>query len=156
MKLIVNHTSFYVDPEDLDIPLLWFIRDHAGLTGTKYGCGIGACGACTVLLDGEPVQSCLITLRSIIDRKVMTIEGLSEDNSHPLQLAWIAHQVPQCGYCQSGQILTAVSLLEKHNNPDEATIKNAMSAVLCRCGSYPRILQAIKSVSLDDKTTASR
>jgi aerobic-type carbon monoxide dehydrogenase small subunit (CoxS/CutS family) len=147
MKLLINKRIYPVAAEDLQMPLLWFLRDHAGLTGTKYGCGIGACGACTVLIDGVAVQSCLLVVAALEGKEIITIEGLSADSSHPLQKAWIDFQVPQCGYCQSGQILTAASLLNKNPNPDEKTIKEAMSGVLCRCGTYPRIMQAIKAVA---------
>lgn len=147
MEININNASYPIDSDNAGMPLLWFLRDHIGLTGTKYGCGIGACGACVVLVDGEPRNSCLLPVKSVVDKKIITIEGLSQNGDHPVQQAWIALQVPQCGYCQSGQILTAVSLLEKVKQPDEATIKNSMSAVLCRCGTYPRIIDAIKLAS---------
>lgn len=130
-----------VDPE---MPLLWAIRDYAGLTGTKYACGIGQCGACTVHLNGEPIRSCLITTSAGKGKEITTIEGLSQNNDHPVQLAWIAEQVPQCGYCQSGQIMNAAALLKKNPNPSDEEIDHAMDAVLCRCGTYPRIKKAIK------------
>ncbi len=143
MQIKVNDSSFSVDaPEDM--PLLWILRDLLGLTGTKYGCGIGACGSCTVLLDGEPVRSCITLAGEIQNREILTIEGLSDDSSHPLQQAWIALQVPQCGYCQSGQILSAAALLNETTTPDDEDIDAAMSNVLCRCGTYPRIREAIK------------
>ncbi len=127
-----------------EAPLLWALRDGLRFTGTKYGCGIGLCGVCTVLLDGEPVRSCLTPLASVSGRSILTIEGLSPDRSHPVQRAWIAEQVPQCGYCQSGQILTAVALLARHPRPTDAQIDAALSAVLCRCGTYPRIRRAVR------------
>ena len=127
-----------------DMPLLWALRDKLNLTGTKYGCGIGQCGTCTVLADGEPVQSCLLPAVSMAGREITTIEGLSPDGSHPVQKAWNDEDVPQCGYCQGGQILTAAALLEKNQKPDDAAIDEAMSGNLCRCGTYFRIRKAIK------------
>jgi isoquinoline 1-oxidoreductase alpha subunit len=136
------------EPRALDLdptmPLLWVLRDHLGLTGTKYGCGQGECGACTVLLDGEPVKSCSTPLSAALGRAVTTIEGLSPDGRHPLQLAWILEEVPQCGYCQSGQIMTAAALLAKHPRPTDVQLDAAMSGVLCRCGTYKRIRRAIQ------------
>jgi isoquinoline 1-oxidoreductase alpha subunit len=131
---------------DLDprMPLLWALRDHLGLTGTKYGCGTGHCGACLVHLDGEPTNACITTLEQVHGRSVTTIEGLSPDGRHPVQLAWIAVEVPQCGYCQPGQIMAAAALLASHPQPSEAEIEAAMSRVLCRCGTYSRIRQAIR------------
>ncbi len=126
-----------------DTPLLWIIREHLGLTGTKFGCGIGQCGACTVHLDGQAIRSCLTTLGDIVERHVTTIEGLSPDGSHRLQKAWIAEQVPQCGYCQSGQIMQAASLLSHTPKPDRATIVAHMDGNICRCGTYRRIIKAI-------------
>ncbi|HKK77550.1 MAG TPA: (2Fe-2S)-binding protein [Saprospiraceae bacterium] len=128
---------------DPDMPLLWAIRDFVGLTGTKFGCGIGQCGACTVLIDGQPIRSCTLPV-SAVSGAITTIEGLSENNDHPVQQAWIEAQVPQCGYCQSGQILNAVALLEQNPNPSDEDIHQAMDGVLCRCGTYPRIRKAIK------------
>ena len=128
---------------DPDTPLLWVLRDHLGLTGTKYGCGEGECGACTVHLDGEPVKSCSTPLSAAAGRSVTTIEGLSPDGRHPLQLAWIVEDVPQCGYCQPGQIMTAAALIAKVPRPSDAQIEDAMSGVLCRCGTYNRIRRAI-------------
>ncbi|WP_456416922.1 (2Fe-2S)-binding protein [Thiolapillus sp.] len=143
MQINVNGDKLTVDaPEDM--PLLWVLRDFLHLTGAKYGCGIGACGACTVLLDGEPVRSCITVLGDVEDKEILTIEGLSNDNSHPVQQAWQKLQVPQCGYCQSGQILSAVALLNETGNPDDEEINAAMSDVLCRCGTYPRVRKAIK------------
>lgn len=129
------------------MPLLWAIRDFAGLTGTKFSCGIAVCGACVVLLEGTPVRSCVMPVSAAEGKSVTTIEGLSENNDHPVQKAWIELQVPQCGYCQSGQILTAVALLERNPKPSDEDITNAMNSVLCRCGTYPRIKEAIKLAS---------
>lgn len=129
-----------VDPQT---PLLWVLRDHLGLTGTKFGCGIALCGACVVHLDGEPVSSCVVPVGSVGEREVTTIEGLSADLGHPLQQAWIAEEVPQCGYCQSGQIMAAAALLAKTPQPTDAEIDAAMSRVLCRCGTYTRVRRAI-------------
>ena len=140
-ELTVNSKKYELDV-DSDTPLLWILRDTLNLTGTKYGCGIQQCGSCTVLVHGRPVRSCGVTLEEVAGKDILTIEGLSEDNSHPVQQAWIAEQVPQCGYCQSGQILTAVALLNKNTKPDEQTVNRTMN-VLCRCGTYPRIRKAI-------------
>ena len=135
-----------VDPQ---MPLLWAIRDFAGLTGTKFGCGIGQCGACTVHLDGFAVKSCTLPVSVVQGKSITTIEGLSPDQSHPLQQAWIEEQVPQCGYCQSGQIMTAAALLKKNPRPSDKEVSNAMSGVYCRCGTYPRIKKAItKAITL--------
>ena len=147
MKLDINNRSYEVGPEQGDTPLLWVLRDFLHLTGTKFGCGIGSCGSCTVLIDGNPVQSCLIPVSQVVGKSITTIEGVSASGNHPVQKAWEELQVPQCGYCQSGQILTAIALLNKNRNPDDEIIKKAMSGVLCRCGTYPRILKAIKAAS---------
>ena len=128
-----------------DTPLLWVIRDEIGLTGTKFGCGMALCGACTVQLDGAPIRSCQTPVSAAAGKKVATVESLSKDNSHPLQKAWIAHDVPQCGYCQSGQLMSAAALLRTNKNPSDADIENAMSGNICRCGTYNRIRAAIKS-----------
>ena len=127
-----------------DTPLLWVLRDGLKLTGTKYSCGIAVCGSCVVLVDGKPVRSCVTPASSVSGKNITTIEGLSSDNSHAVEQTWIEEQVPQCGYCQSGQILTAVALLERNPRPTEAEIEEAMSEVLCRCGTYPRIRIAVK------------
>jgi len=129
-----------VDP---GTPLLWVLRDALGLTGTKYGCGISLCGSCTVLVDGEAVRSCQLQVKDVGSRRVVTIEGLSGDGSHPVQKAWLAEEVVQCGWCQSGQILTAVALLARHARPDERQVEEAMEGVICRCGTYPRIRRAV-------------
>ena len=126
-----------------DTPLLWVIRDDLRLTGTKFGCGIGQCGSCTVHLDGAPVRSCQIPLSLVEGKRVTTIEGLSDNGDHPLQLAWIEEQVPQCGYCQSGQLMSAAALLRDTPRPTDADIDNAMSGNLCRCGTYQRIRRAV-------------
>ncbi len=131
-----------IDPQT---PLLWVLRDHLKLTGTKYGCGIAQCGACTVHLDGEPARSCVLPIGSIKDKKITTIEGLSEKGNHPIQKAWIEHDVPQCGYCQAGQIMSAAALLNKNAKPTDEDIDNAMNGNICRCGTYCRIKAAIKS-----------
>ena len=130
-----------------DTPLLWVIRDEMGFTGTKFGCGAGLCGACTVHLEGQPVRSCQLPLSGIAGKKISTIESLSADNSHPLQKAWIEHDVPQCGYCQSGQLMSAAALLASNKNPSDADIDTAMSGNICRCGTYPRIKAAIKDAA---------
>ena len=136
------------EPRELDMdpstPLLWALRDGLQLTGTKYGCGIAECGACLVLVEGKPVHSCITPLSAVASKQVVTIEGLSPDRSHPVQRAWIQEEVPQCGYCQSGQILAASALLQRHPEPTDADIDEAMRGVLCRCGTYPRIRKAIK------------
>ena len=129
-----------LDPE---MPLLWAIRDYAKLTGTKYGCGIAQCGACTVHIDGEPVRACVTPVSGATGKSITTIEGLSQDNDHPVQRAWQDEQVPQCGYCQSGQIMTAVALLEKYPKPSEEQVNAFMSPIICRCGTYVRIKKAI-------------
>ena len=132
-----------------DTPLLWVIRDEVGLTGTKFGCGAALCGACTVHLDGVAIRSCQTPVSSVSGKKVSTVESLSADNSHPLQKAWIKHQVPQCGYCQSGQLMSASALLAKNKNPSDTDIDNAMSGNLCRCGTYNRIRAAIKDAAAE-------
>lgn len=148
MKLIINRTEHLIKAAS-DTPLLWVLRDELELTGTKYGCGIGVCGSCTVLVDGEPMRSCLTPISQLEGRRITTIEGISEDNSHPVQRAWEALQVPQCGYCQSGQILTAIALLQKDDEPSDKAIDQAMSGVICRCGTYPRIRKAIKQAAAE-------
>lgn len=142
LELKVNGRDVSVDVAP-ETPLLWVLRDSLYLTGTKFGCGIGQCGACTVHLDGEPQKSCQIPAGTAAGRAVTTIEGLSEDGNHPVQQAWIAEQVPQCGYCQSGQIMRAVSLLSKAPKPTDDQIDETMSENLCRCGTYQRIRRAI-------------
>ncbi len=129
-----------------DMPLLWVLRDHLGLTGTKYSCGIAFCGTCVVLVDGEPVRSCVVTVESVGDGNITTIEGLSETGDHPLQRAWIEDQVPQCGYCHPGQLLQAAALLERNPHPTDEEIDEYMAGVLCRCGVYQRIKRVIRKV----------
>jgi isoquinoline 1-oxidoreductase alpha subunit len=141
MKLTVNGKTHDLDVEG-DTPLLWVIRDDVGLTGTKFGCGVGACGACTVLLEGEPTRSCMLPMSAVAGRSITTIEGLSADKSHPVQKAWIAESVPQCGYCQSGMILTAAALLKRKTHPTDTEIDSAMTNI-CRCGTYDRVRKAI-------------
>ena len=126
-----------------DKPLLWVLREDLNLTGSKYGCGAGFCGACTVHVNGSPVRSCLTTIASAVGKRITTIEGLSQDADHPVQKAWIKNDVPQCGYCQSGQIMTAAALLSGNSNPTDKDIDDAMSGIICRCGTYPRIRKAI-------------
>ena len=145
-KINVNGRATTVDAPG-DMPLLWVIRDILNLSGTKYGCGIGQCGACTVHIDGKPARSCQTLLSSVAGAKVSTVESLSKDNSHPLQVAWIKHDVPQCGYCQSGQLMSAAALLSSNKNPSDADIDTAMSGNICRCGTYPRIKAAIKDAA---------
>src|SRR3954452_12579021 len=130
-----------------DTPLLWVIRDELGYTGTKFGCGAALCGACTVHLDGQPIRSCQTPISAVQGRKVSTVESLSRNNTHPLQVAWIKHDVPQCGYCQSGQLMSAAALLAKNKNPSDADIDAAMSGNVCRCGTYGRVKAAIKDAA---------
>ena len=142
LQLNVNGQSVPTDAAP-QTPLLWVLRDHLGMTGTKFGCGAALGGACTVHLDGEPVRSCQLPLEAVAGRKVTTIEGVSADGSHPVQRAWVELDVPQCGYCQSGQIMSATALLARNPAPTDADIDVAMSGNLCRCGTYPRIRSAI-------------
>ena len=141
-KLQINGRSYEADV-DSDTPLLWVLRDNLGLVGTKYGCGIAQCGACTVHLDGKAVRSCTLPVSAIGSKPVVTIEGLSANGDHPLQLAWDEVDVPQCGYCQAGQIMTAAALLDKNSDPTTSEIETAMNGNLCRCGTYHRIREAI-------------
>ena len=144
--LNINEKDIEIDVAP-DTPLLWVLRDNLDLTGTKYGCGIGQCGACTVLMNGHPVKSCATPVGKATDYNIVTIEGLSADASHPVQKAWIEEDVPQCGYCQSGQILSAVALLNEKSNPSDEEISAAMTNI-CRCGTYSRMRTAIKKVAL--------
>ncbi|HKK28392.1 MAG TPA: (2Fe-2S)-binding protein [Gemmatimonadota bacterium] len=146
ITLGVNGTSHQVDVPD-DMPLLWVLRDVIGLTGTKFGCGIGECGACTVHLDGQAVRSCQTPVSSVGSAKVTTIEGLSEDRSHPVQRAWIEEDVPQCGYCQSGQIMSAAALLDGNASPTDEDVDAAMKGNICRCGTYQRIRAAVHTAA---------
>ncbi len=143
IRLQVNGKDYRLEVE-ADTPLLWVLRDTIGLTGTKDGCGIALCGACTVQVDGAPVRSCVTPVSAVAGKRITTIEGLSAHGEHPVQKAWIALNVPQCGYCQSGQIMAAAALLAKTPKPTDAEIDTAMSGQLCRCGTYPRIRAAIK------------
>ena len=142
IPLVVNGKKYQVDAS-ADTPLLWVLRENLGMTGTKFGCGIAQCGACTVHLDGQPIRSCSTPVTAAQGKKITTIEGLSADGSHPIQRAWIAEDVPQCGYCQSGQIMSAAALLAAKPKPTDADIDAAMAGNICRCGTYQRIRRAI-------------
>jgi isoquinoline 1-oxidoreductase alpha subunit len=146
ISFTINGKAAHVEAEP-DTPLLWVVREHLKLTGTKFGCGIAQCGACTVHVNGEPVRSCQTEVSRVAGKHVTTIEGLSEDGTHPLQKAWVEHQVPQCGYCQSGQIMEAAALLKKHPHPTREQIIEAMDGHICRCGTYGRIIAAIQTAS---------
>ena len=146
VRLTVNGIERSFDGDE-EMPLLWYLRDELALTGTKFGCGVAACGACTVHLDGAAVRSCQTPLSAAAGAKITTIEGLSPDGNHPLQVAWRTLNVSQCGYCQTGQIMQAASLLRENPNPTDADIDTAMSGNLCRCGTYPRIRAAIKEAA---------
>lgn len=143
--ITINNQNQTVEADE-DTPLLWVIRDHLKLVGTKYGCGIGQCGACTIHVDGEAMRSCLIPI-SRVNGKITTIEGLSENGDHPVQKAWKQHDVPQCGYCQVGQMMSASALLNKNPNPSDEEIQEAMNGNICRCGTYLRINKAVKTAS---------
>ncbi|MCG7987546.1 MAG: (2Fe-2S)-binding protein [Candidatus Thiodiazotropha weberae] len=148
MNLTINGKSYSLDDKYSETPLLWVLRDQYHLTGTKYGCGIGVCGSCIVLIDGQPKRSCLVAASHANNAQITTIEGISSDSSkHPVQIAWEKLQVPQCGYCQSGQILAAISYLNKDPDITDKGINDALSGVLCRCGTYPRVKEAIKYAS---------
>lgn len=153
LKLTINSVETTVDVAP-DTPLLWVLRDVLNYTGTKYGCGMGLCGACTVHVDGRPTRSCLARVSSMEGKAITTIEGLSPDGAHPVQLAWEAIDVPQCGYCQAGQIMSAAALLAHTPHPTDAEIDTAMSGNLCRCGTYPRIRQAIHEAAGAVATTS--
>jgi isoquinoline 1-oxidoreductase alpha subunit len=153
-NLTINQKTVSVDVSP-DTPLLWVLRDNLHLKGTKYGCGLGLCGACTVLMDGQAIRSCLTPVSAAVGKTVVTIEGLSPDGSHPVQKAWQTVDVPQCGYCQAGQILTAVALLASTPHPTDGQIDDAMSGNLCRCGTYTRIRQAIHQAADASANTAA-
>jgi len=142
VTLTVNGTTQNIDA-DADTPLLWILRDHLSLTGTKFGCGMALCGACTVHIDGAAVRSCVLPVKAVEGKHITTIEGLSKDRSHPAQRAWIEADVPQCGYCQSGQIMSAAALLANNPSPNDADIDAALSGNICRCGTYVRIRKAV-------------
>jgi isoquinoline 1-oxidoreductase subunit alpha len=153
--LTVNGKQYTVEA-DPNMPLLWAIRDYIGLTGTKFGCGIAQCGACTIHLDGKAVRSCVIPINAAVKKEIVTIEGLSAANDHPVQQAWVSEQVPQCGYCQSGQIMAAAALLKQYPHPTEQQIHTSMQGLICRCGTYPRIKKAIlKAVTSSSSKTKS-
>lgn len=143
LSVVINGAPVSIDSIDPQMPLLWVLRETLRLTGTKYGCGMGQCGACTVLVDGAAVRSCLMPVAATAGKSITTIEGLSPDSSHPVQRAWIAEQVAQCGYCQSGQMLSAAALLARNSDPSDEDIDAAMTGNLCRCGTYQRIRRAI-------------
>ncbi len=153
IEFTVNGSPRRVDVEP-DTPLLWVLRDELGLTGTKFGCGIGQCGACTVHLDGQAVRTCIIPVSGVAGAEVTTIEGLSDDGDHPVQRAWVEHSVPQCGYCQSGQVMAAAALLAKNPEPSDADIDRTMTNI-CRCGTYVRIRRALHSAAAMQKAAAS-
>jgi isoquinoline 1-oxidoreductase subunit alpha len=146
ISISVNGKSQQVDAP-AEMPLLWLLRDTLGMTGTKFGCGVGMCGACTVHVDGKAARACVITVGELAGKKVTTIEGLSADGNHPVQKAWRAHNVPQCGYCQAGQIMQGAALISENKNPSDAQILEAMSGNICRCGCYQRIFAAVKSAA---------
>jgi len=154
-KLKVNNRFMDTDAAP-DTPLLWVLRDHLGMTGTKFGCGMALCGACTVHLDGAAVRSCVLPLSAVEGRAITTIEGLSQDRSHAVQKAWLEIDVPQCGYCQSGQIMSAAALLDRNPDPSDSEIDAAMSGNLCRCGTYPRIRKAIHRAAELQRTAGPR
>ena len=155
MKLNVNGQTLETDA-DPETPLLWVLRDHLGLTGTKFGCGKALCGACTVHVDGAATRSCVTTVGTLEGKQIKTIEGLSPDRSHPVQKAWMELDVPQCGYCQSGQIMSATALLAQTPNPTDADIDSAMAGNICRCGTYPRIRAAIHRAAELSKTGGAK
>jgi isoquinoline 1-oxidoreductase subunit alpha len=145
-KLSINGKSLSVDV-DPNTPMLWVLRDHLDLVGTKFGCGIAQCGACTIHMNGAAVRSCQLPVSAAIDAQITTIEGISENGDHPVQKAWLEHDVPQCGYCQAGQIMSAVALLKENPSPSDEDIDNAMNGNICRCGTYTRIKAAIKTAA---------
>lgn len=150
ITLNINKKAYQIDA-DPEMPLLWVLRDNMGLVGTKYGCGIAQCGACVVHLDGQAVRSCVTKAKRAVGKSIITIEGLSENNDHPLQKAWLELDVSQCGYCQAGQIMSAAVLLRENKKPSEEDIKEAMSGNICRCGTYLRIREAIHLAAAESK-----
>ncbi|MDG1732855.1 MAG: (2Fe-2S)-binding protein [Thalassotalea sp.] len=146
--IVINGVEHPIDVDE-NMPLLWFLRDRLEFTGTKFGCGSGLCGACTVHVEGQATRSCIIPVSALAGKSITTIEGLSENGDHPLQKAWLENNVPQCGYCQAGQIMNAASFLATNDKPSDADIDNAMQGNICRCGTYQRIKKAIKSVAYD-------
>jgi len=154
LELTVNGRRQTVDVEP-EMPLLWVLRDHLGMLGTKYGCGMAICGACTVQVNGDPVRSCTLPVSSVVGKKIVTIEGLAAETLHPVQKAWIEHEVPQCGYCQTGMIMSAAALLAKKPNPTDADI-DAMMSNLCRCGTYGRVRKAIHAIAASPAAPAGR
>ena len=146
-SIVINEKSYPIDVPD-DMPLLWYLRDKLELTGTKFGCGMGLCGACTVHVDGQAMRSCVMPLSAVAGKSITTIEGLSAEGDHPLQVAWLAHKVPQCGYCQAGQIMNAASFLATNPQPSSDDIDNAMQGNICRCGTYQRIKQAVADAAV--------
>jgi isoquinoline 1-oxidoreductase subunit alpha len=153
--LSINGQSHEFDVEG-DMPLLWLIRDHLNLTGTKFGCGVAQCGACTVHVDGVPTRSCVLTVANSVNRNITTIEGLQSAQAMAVQQAWVELQVPQCGYCQSGQVMSATALLEQNRNPTDSDIDAAMSGNICRCGTYPRIKAGIKMAAVQFSNAAGK
>jgi len=151
VQFTLNGSPVSVDV-DADTPLLWVIRENLKLTGSKFGCGIGQCGACTMHVDGQAMRTCILPVVAVEGREVTTIEGLSENGDHPLQVAWVHNAVPQCGYCQSGQIMNAAAFLAQNPSPDDAAIEQAMSGNICRCGTYQQIRQAIKEAATSAPT----
>jgi len=147
LSLTVNGRTHKLSVDDPETPLLWVLRDALGLMGTKYGCGVALCGSCVVHVDGEPVRSCTTQVSQLAGKKITTIEGLSRGGTHPLQKAWVAEEVPQCGYCQSGQIMSAAALLAKNKSPSDAEIEKAMDGHICTCGTYNRIRKAIHTAA---------
>ncbi|QDP01361.1 (2Fe-2S)-binding protein [Thalassotalea sp. PS06] len=145
-SITINGKSVEIDVDE-NMPLLWFLRDRLEYTGTKFGCGSGMCGACTVHLNGQAIRSCVTPVGSLANQEITTIEGLSEDGDHPLQKAWLDNRVPQCGYCQAGQIMNAAGLLNSNQSPSDQEIENAMQGNICRCGTYQRIKQAIRDAA---------
>lgn len=146
LNLKVNNKNYTVDV-DPNTPVLWVLRDHLNLVGTKFGCGIAQCGACTIHMDGAAIRSCSLPVSAVANSEITTIEGISENGDHPVQKAWLEHDVPQCGYCQAGQIMTAVALLNENPLPSDQEIENAMNGNICRCGTYLRIKAAVKTAS---------